>query len=63
MHSRKGQRDAVLLVLSMVGGDHEPSKVGKPPEAGKDEENGSSRRNASTEHCYNGPSVERGHVH
>ena len=37
MHSRKGQRDAVLLVLSMVGGDHEPSKVGKPPEAGKDE--------------------------
>ena len=37
MHSRKGQRDAVLLVLSMAGGGHEPRKVGKSQETGKDE--------------------------
>ena len=27
---RKWQRDAMLLVLSMVGGDHEPRKVDNP---------------------------------
>ena len=37
MHSSKGQRDAMLLVLNMEGGGHEPRKVGKPLEAGKDE--------------------------